>query len=299
MKKLFSLLIFVALFATVVLLVACQTDANNNNSVIDYPEDEVPHVHKFTEKTYQSTCDVEGYTEHTCKDCGYYYRDAIQPINPKNHTYYDAEKGKYMDAYVESEKIVAKDCSEKNVTIKTCSECGNVSRTESIPSCYFDLEKPDEIVLPTCTEKGKNVYYCHVPGCLRKNAETGELNKKEVDIPCAGHLWDEWIIDVPATCSLTHVSEGVKHRNCLNCDESQDNVTILPHTSSAVGKVVEPTCTTVGYTVYVCDDCGVEYKRDFREPIAHELELKYEIEGTFYYGCQCGYTLTTDKKLEE
>lgn len=288
MKKLFSLLILVALFATLVILVACKSNTDVNNNVVLNPEDEEVHVHKFTEKTYQATCDVEGYTEHTCKDCGYYYRDAIQPVNPKNHTYYDEAKGKYLDAYVVSEKIEANDCSEMNVTIKTCSECGDVTRTESRGACVYDMTKPNEVHAPTCTENGKNVYYCQV------NPE----HKKTETLKSVGHLWGEWVVDIPATCSLTHISDGSRHRVCLNCTERQDEV-VLPHTCEAGGTVVDATCTTVGYTVYVCDDCGVEYKREFHEPIAHELELKYEIEGIFYYGCECGHMVTTDKKLEK
>ena len=260
MKKLFSLLILVALFATLTILVACN---QKTPPVIDYPEDEKVHVHRFSSpKTYEATCDAEGYTERQCLDCGYYYHYDIKPINPDNHVYWSEKDRKFVTAFEKDndKSYSAKNCSEKSLTVKVCKECG---KEETIHGgmgnhLWFDGSKgnpnrPDEVVDPTCTVPGKNVYYCQTPGCLHK-LETDEVAKKEVAIPNPGHLWGDWIVDVTPTCSLTHVANGEKHRVCDNCSEVQTE-DILPHTSTAAGVRVDPTCTTVGYTIYICDNC--------------------------------------------
>ena len=295
MKKLFSLLILVALLATLTILVACKQETTVNS-----PVDEDVHIHRFNNpKTYEPTCDVEGYTERKCLDCGYYYRYDIKPIDPNNHVYYNDSKGKFVDAYEKNleQSYTAKDCSERSFTVWVCKECGKEKKVDgSIGAHDFlegnqpgELNVPDEILLPTCTTPGKNTYYCQVPGCTEK---------KIISIPNAGHLWGDWIVDEAPTCSLTHVSDGERHRVCDNCPEEQHEV-ILPHTSATAGVKVDPTCTTVGYTLYVCDECGIEYKRDFRDPAPHEYTFLYELEGKFYYVCGCGHSITTDKKMEK
>lgn len=305
MKKLFSLLILVALFATLTILVACN---QKTPPEINYPEDEKVHVHRFNSpKTYEATCDVEGYTERQCLDCGYYYRYDIKPINPNNHVRWSEKDKKFVTALEKDndKSYTAKNCSEKSLTVKVCKECG---KEETIhggmgPHSYLyypgnpEKDQPDEVYNPTCTVAGKNVYYCQTPGCLHK-VESGKVKKLEVEIPCAGHLWGDWIVDVDPTCSLTHVANGEKHRVCDNCSEVQTE-DILPHTSTAAGVRVEPTCTTVGYTIYVCDNCGIEYKREFVKPLPHDYKFLFELEGKFYYACGCGATQVTDKKIEK
>lgn len=299
MKKLFSLLILVALFATLTILVACN---QTTPPEINYPEDEKVHVHRFNSpKTYEATCDAEGYTERQCLDCGYYYRYDIKPINPDLHKYYD-DKGKLQDAYVKDNgrSYNAKNCGEISFSVYVCKECGNVDKRDgNRGACDFlngkngKLDIPDETTLPTCTTDGEYVYYCQNPECLYK-IQYGKVAKDYKDIPHQGHSWGAWIVDVAPSCSLTHVLVGERHQDCANCGAVQTE-DVLPHTSTAAGVKVDPTCTTVGYTIYVCDDCGIEYKRDFVDPTPHEYKFLYELEGKFYYACDCGAT-KVDKK---
>lgn len=283
MNKIFSLMILVAILATALLLASCsQETVVNNIPDVTAPESEQAHTHTFTTKTYKPTCDTEGYTEHTCR-CGYYYRDEIKPINPDNHTYYDAQNKEQSS--IVTKNYPAKNCSETSYSVKTCTQCGYSS--DPIPGNQgahvwrntADNNVPDVVIEPTCTTNGKNIYYCQLCG-----TETSTTLK------AVGHLWGEWIVDVEPECSITHIKLGSQHRTCTKCEEIQTEV-ILPHTSSQAPTVIAPTCTTVGYSIYICDHCGAEYRRDFREKLPHtftewcELEANHGFESHTCKGC--------------
>ena len=62
---------------------------------------------------------------------------------------------------------------------------------------------------------------------------------------------------------------------------------------------VSPTCDTEGYTLCVCADCGLEYKKDVVAPTGHTMTSRTvastcEEEGYTEYTCTCGYTYTSD-----
>ena len=276
MKKLFSLLILVALFATLTILVACKQETPPEYKG---PESEVPHVHKYDKLVeVKPTCCSEGYTEHTCKDCGYYYRDKIKSIDSKNHTDWKTTVTK------------ANDCTEKDVTVRECLGCGEKEiKYGASPACVYP-EQPFDVKNPTCTTDGYYKYECTI--CKGIKTVTRYATK---------HSWGEWIIDIEATCSHNSVSEGLKHRECTatGCDAVEKDVVILPHTSKAPGKVVAPTCTTVGYIEYVCDDCGVVYHREYKDALGHQFCPKHEVEGKPGVWCThcevCGYSKLTNE----
>ncbi|MBO5715180.1 MAG: hypothetical protein J6S23_02150 [Clostridia bacterium] len=272
MKKLFSLLILVALLATLTILVACKQEQPEFKG----PENEVPHVHKYDKKVVEPTCDSEGYTEHTCKDCGYYYRDNIVEVNPNKHT------------KLKESVYNPKDCTEKKITIKECLDCGFTQTIEGKAGNHvYDESRPIEVLDPTCTEKGHYKYECLLCGYIRTDSR-----------PAPGHCWGEWIVDVAPVCSINSVSAGEQHRECSACDAEEHDI-VLPHKSTTSGTVVLPTCTTVGYTEYVCDDCGTTYRRDFKEPLGHDYCPAHEVEGKPGLWCThceiCGYSKIEEK----
>jgi Zn ribbon nucleic-acid-binding protein len=286
MKKFFSLLLLVALFATLTILVSCAEEPVGP----EVPENEVPHSHSFTKKEYIPTCSVEGYTEYLCRDCGYYYRDSFIPKNPNEHTHYDSTKGKNVTS-LETTTYSAKNCQENTVRVTKCLDCGYEEKDEkgSVGPHVWDLEHPIESVDATCMTDGYIKYPCELCDAIRTDV-----------VKHVGHIYGEWILDRNPVCSPTYVANGTKHRTCINCPwtEMED---VLPHYSTKDPiLVVAPTCTEVGYSVYVCDHCGTEYVRDYLDALGHEWCAWHDLEGSVEFESRectlCGLAEVRAKK---
>ena len=111
-----------------------------------------------------------------------------------------------------------------------------------------------------------------------------------------GHKWDEGHTVTNSTCD----AEGVIEYHCLNdgctekmikatnanghtpgtaptCTEPQrctvcDTVLELPAGHHYDSKVIEPTCISMGYTVYTCRDCGDTYTGDYTDKAEHDYK---------------------------
>jgi len=88
------------------------------------------------------TCFSEGYTLHTCVDCGKEYRDNFVPA--LEHEY---------------EAVVTEPtCTEMGYTTYTCAICGDSYVADyTLP---VDHEFVEVVIEPTCTEAGYTIYMC-------------------------------------------------------------------------------------------------------------------------------------------
>ncbi len=88
------------------------------------------------------TCFSEGYTLHTCADCGKEYRDNFVPA--LEHEY---------------ETVVTEPtCTEMGYTTYTCAVCGDSYVADyTLP---IDHEFVEVVIEPTCTEAGYTIYMC-------------------------------------------------------------------------------------------------------------------------------------------
>ena len=109
-----------------------------------------------------------------------------------------------------------------------------------------------EIIPPTCISQGYTMYTC----------ECGEVAKSEFVQP-QGHDFADWII----TNAPTNSSSGSKERTCQLCGEVE--IEEIPHTHTYIETIVEVTCTTNGYTEYVCL-CGDNYKDNYVNALDHD-----------------------------
>ena len=114
----------------------------------------------------------------------------------------------------------------------------------TLVGCGHKHEYTDEVVAPTCTEKGYTKHTC----------ECGDTyNDSEVD--AKGHSYGEWEVVEEATEEET----GLKERVCSVClNKETEVIPVLEHTHSYKDKVVDPTCTEDGYTEHKCE-CGHSY----------------------------------------
>ena len=129
----------------------------------------------------------------------------------------------------------------------------------TLVGCGHKHEYTDEVVAPTCTEKGYTKHTC----------ECGDTyNDSEVD--ALGHKFGEWEVVEEATEEET----GLKERVCSVClYKETEEIAKLDHTHSYEDKVVEPTCTEGGYTEHKCE-CGHSYKDNETQPSHKEQVLE-------------------------
>ena len=158
-----------------------------------------------------------GYTTHTCPDCGYSYQDS--ETDPVDHTY---------GAWTHKEGTEGADSKH----VRTCTENDGGSEEAS---CTFT----DEVVDPTCTEKGYTKHTCSDCGYSYNDTEVDALD----------HAWGEW----------THVegTEGADAQHTRVC--ANDATHVETEACSFTDEVVDPTCTEKGYTKHTCGGCGYSY----------------------------------------
>ena len=98
---------------------------------------------------------------------------------------------------------------------------------------------------PTCTE----------PGCTGETICTTCRKKvgSNMDIPALGHSWDEGVVEIKPTCTVT----GVRKFTCKVCDESKTEVIReLGHDWGEWTVTISPTCTEKGEEKRTCNREG-------------------------------------------
>ena len=179
-----------------------------------------------------------GYTTHTCPDCGYSYQDS--ETDPVDHTY---------GAWTHKEGTEGADSKH----VRTCTENDGGSEEAS---CTFT----DEVVDPTCTEKGYTKHTCGGCGYSYNDTEVDALD----------HAWGEW----------THVegTEGADAQHTRVC--ANDATHVETEACSFTDEVVDPTCTEKGYTKHTCGGCGYSYNDTEVDALDHAWGEWTHVEGT-------------------
>ncbi len=247
--------------------------------------------HNFVDKVTVPTCLEGGCTTHACERC-----DASFVTD-----YKDALGHNWDDGTV----VVNSTCNGKGMIEYQCNHCGThriesedaTGHTPGEPAtctepklctvCNAVLEKAtghqftDKVTAPTCLEGGYTTHSCDI---------CGEGFVTDYTDP-TGHDWDEGTLLHNATCT----GEGLKEYHCKNCDEKryENNAAnghfpgepatcTEPQTCTKCGAIIvkaaghnfkpevtEPTCTTMGFTNYVCENCGLEYQSKYTQPLGH------------------------------
>ena len=134
----------------------------------------------------------------------------------------------------------------------------------TLVGCVHEHKYTEDIVLPTCTEKGYVKYSC----------ECGDSYDEEV--AAIGHLYGEWVVVKEAT----ETEKGTKEKTCEVCKDKQtEEIPVLVHTHNFKEKVVAPTCTEKGYTEYTCE-CGETKKENEVAALGHKEEIVAGKEAT-------------------
>jgi len=167
-----------------------------------------------------------------------------------------------------------------------------IKRQQAIQDMLNGQTRPDahshsytvSIAEPSCTASGYTEYVC----------ECGDSYRAE-ETAALAHIWGPWTVEKPATTQ----EEGLQKRTCSNCQTTEEKKTDKlseNHTHSYTEQVVEPTCTTEGYTVYTCN-CGHTYTSNTVSAKSHSYTAQVvkptcEAQGYIVYKCTCGKTYT-------
>ena len=215
----------------------------------------------------EATCKQGGLKLWLCSDCGDFYEETT-PVAA--HSYKTVKHNPT--------------CRMTGYTEHICEVCGDNYITDITPiisHAYEHITKE-----PTCTEKGYTTHTCTMCDYHYVSDYTEPL----------GHKWDEGHTVTNSTCD----AEGVIEYHCLNdgctekmikatnanghtpgtaatCTEPQrctvcDTVLELPTGHHYDSKVIAPTCTSMGYTVYTCHDCGDTYTGDYTDKAEHDYK---------------------------
>lgn len=331
MKKFFSLFLVVALVIVAMMFVACDeepaetsiTKVTVEGPAIDNPASEEHHEHLLgTPKVVPATCISEGYTEYVCMDpeCNYVYRD----------TYNTDENAHNFEVYNET---VSATCQVAKKEQSTCTLCGYVGTKigETVDHNYTVLV---EDVPATCTvdghltqkcewcEKTKTTPYvaeghsftelvetvdakCTVDGYTINKCANCEETKTSI-IDAIGHNMGAWEVYIPNINEYGQCVDGTDIQYCQNEGCHYEQTRKNPMHSNSTKVVVDPTCTTVGYTEYTCQNpnCNLVYYGDWNDRVDEHVYGDWQdyegYEGYEVNYCTiCGYAWHREIKKTE
>lgn len=197
--------------------------------------------HSYSAKVTASSCTSEGYTTYTCTACGDTY--VGDKVVAQGHTEVTV-------------KGSAATCTKTGLTDGSkCSKCGVVIKQQAeIPATGHSYKT--SVVVSSCTNSGYTTHTCSV------------CNHSYVDgeVSASGHTV-QIISSKNATCTESGLTEGKKCSKCGIILQNQTEIAANGHSYKST--VVAPTCTSKGYTVYTCSDCGDSYTANEVNALGH------------------------------
>ena len=154
-------------------------------------------------------------------------------------------------------------CNKTGLSQTICSECGFISESHIIDKTNHTAVV-DKAIAPTCSKSGLT-QGSHCSVCNEVLVEQQEL--------LAEHNWNEGIVSEIATC----VTNGRKIVNCLNCGETK-TIIIPAKGHSFAERIIVPTCDKLGYSEYLCVNCGYSYTDHYVTPNDHKYSNTYTID---------------------
>ena len=207
------------------------------------------------------TCTATGNNAYyTCDRCNGVFKDE----DGANETTVKEETiAAIGHAWNEGEVTTDPTCTENGVKTFTCQNDSTHTYTEKVDALGHNLEKV-EAKAATCTEAGyKEHYKCSREDCgalFLDEAGKSATNESALVVNAKGHT-NEVIPAVPATCTETGLTAGVKCSVCGEILVKQDVVDKLGHTE-VIDAAVAATCTETGLTegkhCSVCNEVLVE-----------------------------------------
>ena len=224
---------------------------------------------------------TEGLRKRICGKCNYEETEVIASthVHEFNNEYTIDKEATCTEDGLKSKHCLKDNCIsviEETIIPKTGHNYSEVSYTWSINyntvtakrECQNDKNHIEEetvttnysiVITPRCEENGLGRY-------TSRNFQNKDfsIQIKEVEINALGHDIVTHISKDP-TCTESGWKE---YDTCTRCDYSTyEKIEELGHTY--ISEVIKPTCTTEGYTKYICDRCNDTYIDSYTNPTGH------------------------------
>ena len=218
----------------------CSRCSNFESSITDYG-DHVPVV----DDKIEPTCTENGRESGThCSLCGSTIIEG-SVISKLGHDFQD---------WYENRKAT---CTVKGEEKRNCSRCSEYQTRETDYGEHVVVA--DDRIEPTCTENGKeNASHCSLCGTI---ISSGDLINK------LGHVNVHYNGKEPTCTEIGWQAYDV----CSRCNyTTYVELESLGHSYQKT--VVDPTCTSAGYTEYVCSRCMDFYYEEPKDALDHDYE---------------------------
>ena len=239
-----------------------------------------------------NTCSSDGVMEYDCSRCDAHYYEAISAKghNPGPAATCDTPQvcldcGAVLAPATRHNykpTVTAPTCTELGFATYTCANCGDSYKSDYVRELGHSYKKA--VTKATCTEGGYTTYTC------------SRCNDSYVDdyTDPLGHDWLGPELLVSSTCN----NDGLLEYKCSRCnDHYHEAVSAAGHRpgpaatctddqlcsvcgavlAPATGHnyqrtVTDPTCTTMGYTTFICSACGDSYQGDYTDTLGHNYQ---------------------------
>ena len=287
------------------ILEACSDKTGDKNHKCDICGKDNITKHTYSSVVTEPTCTADGYTTHTCTECGDSYTDT--PVTAPGHTPAEAVTENFNDStcYAEGsyDEVVycsVEKCGEKlsstpkTVTKKAHTPAEAVTENFKDSTCYAEGSYDEVVYCSVCKEAGKTEELSRTPKTIEKKAHTpGAVTVENT---------------VSATCTEDGSYENVVYCTVEACKAqiSREKVVVdaLGHTDgeAVIENNEKPDCENKGSydTVTYCTVCKEETSRKTTvvDALGHD-EVKHaakaatctEIGWDAYVTCtRCDYT---------
>ena len=206
------------------------------------------HDYKFDKTLVEPNCSGKGKDQYKCSVCG---ETKVEETTAGSHIW----------VFVRYQEGNAATCTDGGVGVFDCKYCDEVS-AQNVPALGHDGVVLGDIVAPSCDVQGIRGFKCGREGCTTMWLDY---------VDATGHTEAE-IAEVPATCTSTGLSAGVKCTVCKKILTPQAVTEMVPHTFGTPVRKVDATCTADGYTAHnKCNYCDATEGKEVIHLLGHNF----------------------------
>ena len=195
-------------------------------------------------------------TAPTCTAKGY----TTHTCDICGNSYTDSEVAATGHSY--NSVVTAPTCTTVGYTVHTCVTCGNSYRDSQVPT--IDHTYNSVVTAPTCNAPGYTTYKCDC-GYSYRDDEVAATGHSYADgacsvcgVPDPDHESHTHSYDEVIVTPPTCTTEGYTTYICA-CEMSYEDSRVAATGHSYNSVVTAPTCTAAGYTTHTCGTCGDSY----------------------------------------
>lgn len=270
------------------------------------------------EEIVPPTCTSGGYTVKRCSTCGFEQKSAH--VTASGHAFGawkqngDGTHSRTCskDGYTETkscvfstESTLAPTCTAGGYTVKVCVDCAFKTQADAVAATGHKWQ-----VLQKSTDNANHEEICMNAGCGQKRSVPCSMTESTVAPTCEQQGYDVNVCRVCGNSFQDNPQAALGHQwldQYYREGETRQHYRICKHNSLhkeyeacslTVTEVVEPTCTSGGYTAYTCAHCGYSYADNTTPMKGHSFgdwERKAVIYTYHEHTCSvCGLTEQQD-----